>query len=72
VNPVLIDTNVYAAFKRGWSDAMTVLNDAPRIGVSTVVIGELLSGFALGSREEHNRQELTQFLGDPRRGGFAC
>jgi len=65
MNPVLIDTNVYAAFKRGWPEAMTVLDDAPRIGMSTVVIGELLGGFALGSQEERNRQELAQFLDVP-------
>lgn len=66
MNPVLIDTNVYAAFKRGWSDARAVMDRAPTIGVSTVVIGELLGGFARGSRAERNRQELAEFIALPR------
>ena len=29
---------------------------------SSIVLGELLSGFTIGTREEANRQELQQFL----------
>ncbi len=65
MNPILIDTNVYAAFKRGWPDARAVVDQAPTIGMSTIVIGELLGGFARGSREKYNRRELAEFLDFP-------
>ena len=34
--------------------------------MSSVVIGELLAGFAVGSREAQNRNELQQFLASAR------
>jgi len=34
--------------------------------VSSIVLGELLAGFTLGSREEKNRKELQQFLASTR------
>lgn len=39
---------------------------APQIVASSVVIGELLAGFAVGSHEEKNRDELRQFLASVR------
>lgn len=65
MNRILIDTNVYAAFKRGWPDARAMMDQAPMIGLSTVVIGELLGGFARGVRQERNRRELAEFLDLP-------
>ena len=59
---ILIDTNAYAAFKRGDAEAVEILQHADQIGVSTVVLGELLSGFAAGRREAENRRELGAFL----------
>jgi tRNA(fMet)-specific endonuclease VapC len=66
VRDVLLDTNAYVAFKRGRPDAVDVLMHVPRIGMNSIVLGELLSGFAVGSREEANRQELQQFLASER------
>jgi len=63
---VLIDTNAYAAFKRGNAQIVDVLRHAPSIVVCTTVLGELLGGFAAGNREQKNRAELTQFLATPR------
>lgn len=34
--------------------------------IPSIVLGELLFGFALGSRPEQNRQELDEFLSSPR------
>ena len=34
--------------------------------VSVTVLGELLAGFADGSRQSENRSELTRFLASPR------
>jgi len=62
VRAVLLDTNAYVAFKRGTPEAVEVLTHVPRIGINSIVLGELLSGFAIGTRAEANRQELQQFL----------
>jgi len=66
VTGVLVDTNAYVAFKRGAPDALEVVRLAERLGLSVVVLGELLAGFALGSRESDNRRELAGFLDSPR------
>jgi predicted nucleic acid-binding protein len=62
VTDVLLDTNGYAAFKQGQAEALDIVRRAARIAVSTVILGELLAGFAAGSRETKNRSELQQFL----------
>ena len=66
MHPIAIDTNAYTAFKRGDPEIVAVLQHAPEIMVSVTVLGELLAGFAAGSRQGENRQELTQFLSSPR------
>ena len=63
---ILLDTNAYVAFKRGDEGALEILRHAPSIGVSTVVLGELLAGFACGDRSARNRAELAEFLRSPR------
>ncbi len=69
---VAIDTNAYAAFKRGLPAVVSVLRHAPEIYVGTTVLGELLAGFAAGSRENMNRVELARFLDTPRVKQVAC
>jgi len=66
VRPIALDTNAYAAFKRGDAAIVAVLQHAPSIIVCTTVLGELLGGFAAGKRENANRSELTQFINVPR------
>ena len=66
LNPILVDTNGYVAFKRGDPEAIAVLQHAPVIAINTVVLGELLGGFAAGSRPDANRDELEQVLSSPR------
>jgi predicted nucleic acid-binding protein len=66
MRPIALDTNAYAAFKRGDEQIVAVLQHAPVIIVCVTVLGELLGGFAAGQRENHNRSELTQFLNTPR------
>lgn len=63
---ILIDTNAYAAFKRNEPAAVGILKTVEYIGVSIVVLGELLSGFKGGSKEAKNKKELEQFLDSPR------
>jgi predicted nucleic acid-binding protein len=59
---ILVDTNFYVAFKRKQPSAVDLLRQVEFIGMSTVVLGELLAGFRCGSRETENRRELDQFL----------
>ncbi len=63
---ILIDTNVYSGFKSGDPWALAVLQRAERILVCPTVLGELLAGFACGSRPGQNGDELEAFLDTPR------
>jgi tRNA(fMet)-specific endonuclease VapC len=63
---LLLDTNAYSAFKQGQPEAVEVLQHAPNISFDSIVIGELLSGFASGTREAKNRQELEEFCSSRR------
>jgi tRNA(fMet)-specific endonuclease VapC len=58
--------NAYTAFKRGDPDVLTLLRHAEKILMNVTVLGELLSGFAVGNRESENRKELSLFLESPR------
>jgi len=62
----LIDTNIYSYALKGDGDVVDVLRKAEEIGFSVISIGELLSGFKGGGREEKNREELETFLDSPR------
>jgi len=66
IRGILLDTNAYAAFKRGSPEAVDILRHVPLIGLNSVVLGELLSGFAVGTHETRNRQELKEFLASDR------
>ncbi len=66
MNRILIDTNIYSLALRGDADVVATLRQVHHIGISTISIGELLSGFRGGTRERDNRQELGQFLDSPR------
>jgi tRNA(fMet)-specific endonuclease VapC len=66
MRPILIDTNAYTAFMLGEAAVVEVLAHAERICLSSVVLGELLGGFAAGTRESKNRAELARFMDSPR------
>jgi len=66
MRPIALDTNAYAAFMRGEADAVEVIAHAQRLIVNCTVLGELLGGFAAGSREAKNRAQLARFLESPR------
>ncbi len=63
---VLLDTNAYVAFKSGDPNTIDVVRLASELRLSVVVVGELLAGFAVGSREATNREQLARFLDSPR------
>ena len=62
MRPILIDTNAYAAFKRGEDSVIEVIRHAETIAMSPIVLGELVSGFECGTKIKKNRDELQEFL----------
>jgi predicted nucleic acid-binding protein len=62
---VCLDTNAYAAFKRGDRRVVAALEAADDVLVPTVVLGELHAGFQIGNRVERNTRELEDFLERP-------
>ena len=62
---VLLDTNAYSALKRGVDAAIRQVTRAETVLLSTVVAGELLSGFRQGARLRKNLDELDAFLENP-------
>ena len=66
VREILLDTNAYTAFKRNVPEAVEIIRHAPIISINSIVLGELLGGFAGGTREALNKHELRQFLGSTR------
>jgi tRNA(fMet)-specific endonuclease VapC len=66
MNQILIDTNIYVAFKRNDQTVVNLLRQAASIAMNTVVLGELLAGFRGGRRDAENRRELDLFLDTPR------
>lgn len=63
---VMIDTNIYSLAMKGDPKVVEFLRKVDWIGISTISLGELFSGFKAGSREEKNREELEFFLDSPR------
>ena len=66
MRPILIDTNAYTAFMLGDAAVIEVMAHAERLCLNSIVLGELLGGFAAGTREAMNRAELARFLDSPR------
>ena len=60
-----LDTVAYSHFKRGDERICRLLDRAEWIGIPVIVIGELLAGFAKGSRFDRNVVELDEFLALP-------
>lgn len=63
---ILLDTNAYTAFMLGAAEVVNVVAHAESLLLNTIVLGELLGGFAAGTREAKNRAELARFLDSPR------
>ena len=62
---ILLDTNAYSALLRGHDEVADRVRRAERVVFSTVVAGELLLGFRLGTRLKKNMAELDAFLENP-------
>lgn len=61
----ILDTSAYSNFKRGRQDVVDLIDDADWIGVPSIVLGELWSGFLQGLRVRENEIALREFLGNP-------
>jgi len=62
VKEILVDTNAYTAFKKNVPEAVNLIRHCSLISMNSIIIGELLGGFACGNKVEFNQQELQQFL----------
>ena len=51
---------------KGYAGVVSTLRKIDLIAISSITIGELLSGFKGASRDEKNRDELNTFLDSPR------
>ena len=60
-----LDTNIYSAFKNGNQKITDILENADEILIPATVLGELYSGFQIGSLTEKNLTELDEFLSKP-------
>ncbi|MBN2659277.1 MAG: type II toxin-antitoxin system VapC family toxin [Spirochaetales bacterium] len=60
-----LDTNAYSALAGGVPSVLGILENAEEIHVPTTVLGELYSGFQLGTLLEKNLKELDLFLSSP-------
>lgn len=60
-----LDTSAYSRFQLGHGPVVEILDRAEWVGVAAITLGELRTGFRLGTRERENEDELRQFLGNP-------
>ena len=63
---LLIDTNIYTHAFNGNTEVIRILQRSQKISICAITIGELLSGFKAGSKENINKAELEEFLDSPR------
>ena len=63
---LLIDTNIYTYAFSGNTEVIRILQRTQNISICAITIGELLSGFKAGSKENINKAELEEFLDSPR------
>lgn len=60
-----VDTSAYSHFRRGDAAVVEIIDAAEWVGLPTVVMGELRTGFLLGRRASENEAELREFLAHP-------
>jgi len=66
LSALIVDTSGYSEFLRGDARAIAALAGAQEIHVPLIVLGELLAGFAAGSRTQSNREKLDRFMASHR------
>jgi tRNA(fMet)-specific endonuclease VapC len=63
---LLVDTSAYSAWARGYGPIQASMQGASGLYLSVIVLGELLAGFAAGSRRRQNEEYLRSFASSPR------
>jgi tRNA(fMet)-specific endonuclease VapC len=63
---VLLDTNVLVDFFTGDPDTVEAFRRSKTLALNTIVLGEVLAGFAAVRRPEANRRLLSRFMASPR------
>jgi predicted nucleic acid-binding protein len=59
---ICIDTNAYSALKRGNKNVLELLENCSVIVIPSIIVGELLAGFNIGSKYHENVAELKVFF----------
>lgn len=62
---VCLDTSAYSCFMRGDAAVVEIISTAQWIGLPSIVIGELRTGFLLGNNPSRNEEELRKFARHP-------
>ena len=57
-----LDTCAYSKLGLRPDELVNCIDEAERIYIPSIVLGELFAGFCLGKREKENREELAGFL----------
>lgn len=60
-----LDTSAYSRFQRGDPRVVEILDGAEWIGVPAITLGELRTGFLLGTHRDRNETGLREFLANP-------
>jgi tRNA(fMet)-specific endonuclease VapC len=60
-----LDTSAYSNFRRGNEEVAALLDQAELVGIPTIALGELRTGFLLGGRRRRTETELEAFLDNP-------
>ncbi len=63
---ILLDTSAYSAMARGLDEAARHVRQSAEIHVTPIVLGELYAGFARGTLQKANLEDLQKFLESPR------
>jgi len=56
-----LDTSAYSQFQRGQEEVVRLIDAATWVGLPSVVLGELWTGFLQGGQPERNESELATF-----------
>jgi tRNA(fMet)-specific endonuclease VapC len=62
---ICLDTSAYSHFRRGDASVVEIIGSARWVGVPSIVLGELRTGFMAGSQRLKNEEELREFLHHP-------
>lgn len=62
---VCLDTSAYSQFRRGDPSVVGILSTAGWVGLPSVVLGELRTGFLVGGQAARNEEELRRFMRHP-------